>query len=92
MPVYWPDEYDGFVTLTRWHRFENVNYVVPTGSMEGSANVGAAIGMGNTMDEAVKMAVQVAESLEAFDLTYDAAVFEKIDKDLDAYATMGFSF
>ena len=92
MPVYWPDEHDGLVTLTRWHRFEGVNYVVPTGSMEGSANVGAAIGMGATIDEAVTMAVAVADSIEAFDVTYDAAVFEKIDKDLDAYATMGFSF
>jgi len=60
--------------------------------MEGSANVGAAIGMGATIDEAVTMAVAVADSIEAFDVTYDAAVFEKIDKDLDAYATMGFRF
>ena len=92
MPVYWPKEHDGLVTLTRWHRFEGNNYVVPTGSMEGSANVGAAIGMGNTMEEAEQMAIEVAESIEAFDVTFDAAAFEKLDKELDAYAKMGFSF
>ena len=25
MPVYWPQEHDGLVTLTRWHRFEDVD-------------------------------------------------------------------
>jgi hypothetical protein len=92
MAVYWPKEHDGLVTLTRWHRFDDTNYIVPTGSMEGSANVGAAIGMGNTVEEAKQMALDVADSLEGFDVTFDTAAFDKLDAELDKYSKLGFDF
>jgi hypothetical protein len=92
MPVYWPDEYNGFVTLTRWHRYKDVNYVVPTGSLDGSANVGAAVGMGDTAEAAMAMALEVAQAIDAYDINFDTAAFEKLDGELEAYSKLGCEF
>lgn len=92
MAMHWPEEYDGLVSLHRWHRFEGTDYVVPDGHDGGPMAVGAAVGVGNTLKEATEMALEVAESVTAYELDYDSAVFDKLAKTVDEYTALGFDF
>lgn len=92
MAVSWPKEYDGLVSLLRWHQHEGTNFVVPDGHDGGTMAVGSAVGLGKTLREATTMALEVAESIQAFELDYDSAVFEKLDKEVERYHALGFEF
>jgi hypothetical protein len=74
-----PDEHRRFIKL-RWHTIlDGVDWIV---GMDSEC-IGYAGGIGNTMDDAIKMATEVAESVEGYQLDFDTAAFNELRETID---------
>lgn len=73
-----PDEVRERVKLYNHTRIGEVDYIVPS-----IAQVGAAVGVGNTLEDAKREALEVANAVKAHQLTYDEQAFDRLDETIE---------
>lgn len=72
-----PEEHRDHIKLHGHAIIDDVDYVVVTGMEIGV--IGAACGYGNSMQEAVDMAKEVAKSVEGMRVVYDDSAFDNLE-------------
>lgn len=82
-----PESHRRWLKLHGHFRVDDVDWV----SMAGLDIdvIGAAVGIGDTMREAVDQATEVAESVEGYEVTWDGDAFEAIEKQIQAGVKAG---
>lgn len=85
-PLYYPKEIEDFVKLRNYARFDGQPHVLP---MQQGPRVGAVIGLGHTLKEAIDKAIEHAGMVEGFHIEADVesvgkglAAVEQAQKDL----------
>ena len=68
MAIHFPKEIEPFVKLRNYTKIDDVFYVLP---MNEGPRVGAVIGLGNTLKEAVEQAITNAKQIEGFHIECD---------------------
>lgn len=79
LSVDFPPELARFVKLSNSFRIDGQWWVAPREDSE----FGAAIGMGDTLEEAIEQAKAVAEAVEALDVTFEGDVLEVAQKEIE---------
>lgn len=68
-----PKDMRKFVKLHNHYRLKDMDYVVPNGIKE----IGGVIGLGDTLEEAIKQCLENAEEVKAYSLEFDRQCFDK---------------
>lgn len=79
LPIRIPPSSRPFVKLYNHCIIGDTDWVVPTSIHQ----IGAAIGLGSTMKDACEQAKEIAESLDAHELTYDPAAFDRLEETIE---------
>lgn len=82
-----PEENRRFVKLHGHAIVDGTDYVVSLG--KGMPTIGSAVGLGSTVEEAVKHAIEVADSIEGQDIDYEKEAFDDILKKIEEGASRG---
>jgi hypothetical protein len=80
-PVIFPKEYAPYVKLRSATIKDGVYHVVP--QVIGTEEIGAAVGIGDSMDQAIKMATEVAESIKGYDIDPKSGSMEDAKEEFD---------
>lgn len=90
-PILVPDEYKQFVKISNLSiDKEGTWWYIPSETKNN--DIGSVIGLGHTMDEAIKKAKEVAESIQGFDTTIKIDSIDKAKKSLDKLNKAGIPF
>jgi len=89
LPVEFPEECKKYIRLKNYHIMNGKYYIIPNGN---GAFLGAAIGMGNTPEEACKMALKYADMVHGEDVKYEPDVLERAQKGIAKMKAAGISF
>jgi hypothetical protein len=81
-PIQFPEEIRPWVKLFNHCCVDGMDYVVP--QMAKMKQVGSVIGLGKTMDEAVKIAKERAEQVKGYDLESECDALDKAVEDMEA--------
>lgn len=82
-----PDEVRDQIKLYNHCRIGDVDHVVP-----GLAQIGAACGVGSTLEEAIESATTAAQAVEAHQLTYDSQAFDRLRETIEKGQKEGISW
>lgn len=90
-PIEIPEEYKEFVKIKNLVIDEDgTYYYTPNG--QKMKEMGAVVGLGNSIQEAYKKAVKIADSIEGFDISIKTDAFDKAQKSLDKLKKAGIIF
>jgi hypothetical protein len=89
LPIEFPPEALRFVRLKNYCIIGGKYYIVPNNN---GSFLGGAIGMGNTPEEACKMALKYAESVHGEDVKYESDVLERAQKGIEKMKSVGIEF
>ncbi len=87
LAVNYPSQYERFVKLRNACRIDGTTYVIP--QTPGIAEVGSVIGYGDTLEEAIAMCREVADSISGLDLHAPYDAFDAAAEELAKSAAMG---
>lgn len=90
-PIIIPDEVRRFVKIKNVTIDEDGTYYYTPFGMQ-MKEIGSVIGMGNSLEEAEKRAVEIAESIEGLDIKINTEVIGKAKKSLDKLKKAGINF
>jgi len=80
-PVEFPKEYEEFVKLRNCVKIKDKYYVVP---IEGEMpEIGAVVGYGGTMDEAINMCKKISETVKGFEIEIKADALDQAAEEID---------
>ena len=74
-----PEKVKDRIKLHNHCRIDGKDYVVPIGIRE----IGAAVGTGETLDEAKARALEAADSVRGYEVEYDKAAFDELDATIE---------
>lgn len=86
-PVYFPEKYSDRIFLKKACVREGINYVIP--QAYGSSDIGAVIGLGDTLEEAVKECLKVADSVEGNEIKMRKDTLDDAQEELDKFKKIG---
>jgi len=90
-PIKIPEENKKFVKIKNLVIDDDgISYYTPNG--QKMKEMGAVVGLGRTMDEAIKKAKEVAYSIEGFDISIKMDSVDKAKKSLERLSKAGISF
>jgi phosphoribosylamine-glycine ligase len=90
-PVKIPKQYQEFVKIKNLVIDEDGTWYYTPNGMK-MKEIGACVGLGNSIDEAFKKATKIADSIEGFDISIKVDAMEKAKKSLDRLKKAGISF
>lgn len=90
-PITIPEEYKEFVKVKNLVIDEDGLWHYTPNGMK-MKEMGAVVGLGNSIDEAFKKATKIADSIEGFDISIKADSMDKAKKSLDKLRKAGISF
>jgi hypothetical protein len=91
-PIIVPEEYKKFVKIKNLAIDKNGTwYHVPQG-VKMLKEIGSVIGLGNSLDQAIKMAKKIADSIEGFDTYVKTEALDSARESLDELKKAGISF
>ena len=79
LAVRFPEDHRRFVKLHGHAMIEGIDYVAPL----GMDVIGAAVGLGNTLEEAMEMAREVAKSVEGQQITFEDSAFDDLQETIE---------
>jgi hypothetical protein len=85
--IQFPPEYRDNVKLRQFTRIKGQYYVIPQN--EGSTTVGAVVGVGNTLEEAVKKVKDVAKKIEGYNLIVHDSALDKAQDEINKLKPLG---
>lgn len=90
-PVKIPEEYKEFVKIKNLVIDEDgTSYYTPNG--QKMKEIGAVVGLGNSMEEAFKKATKIADSIEGFDVYIKTDAMDKAKRSLAKLKSAGINF
>jgi hypothetical protein len=89
LPIEFPESAKKYVRLKNHCIRDGKYFIVPNGN---GSFVGAAIGFGETAEEACKMACKYADLVHAEDLKYEGDVMQKATEGISKMAKIGITF
>jgi hypothetical protein len=87
LPVYFPDEIKQFVKLMNAVRIKDTYYIAPQSFPTNV--IGAVIGLGNTLEEALEHVKKNAEQIEAHQLVISLETMGKAQEEMDKLTKFG---
>lgn len=90
-PILVPEEMRRFVKMSNLSIDEQGTWWYVPSDIKNN-DIGSVVGLGNTMDEAIKNAKQVAESIQGFDTSIKMESVDKVKKQMDKLNKAGISF
>jgi len=82
-PVYFPDKFAQSVKLKKAAKINDINFVIP--QSYGSSDIGAIVGLGDSLQEAIKNVIEVADSIEGNGIVIRQDVLEEAQESLDEF-------
>ena len=86
--IYFPDQYKDYIKLTNHVVQDGIHYCVPIPSCEFE-EIGFAIGMGNTIKEAINQVQVVAKSIQGYGISVECDSLGDIQKEIDKLSGIG---
>jgi len=90
-PIIVPDEYKDFVKISNLSIDDDGTWYYTPGEMKEN-DIGSVVGLGNSMEEAVKNAKEVANSIQGFDTHIKTDSLDKAKKSLEKLNKAGIAF
>ena len=87
-PIYFPRKYANYVKIKNVVIQDDVCYYVPTRHIP-MKEIGAVVGTGRSLKDAIKMATEVAESIEGYCLKIDTSALDDIVGEIEKLQTFG---
>ena len=87
--VKFPAKYKQHVKLKNHTVRDGEYYCIENGN---GGFFGAVVAWGNSIEEAAKKCLEIAETIEADELEYDATIFDKVNESIEAGEKFGISF
>lgn len=86
--IYFPSQYKDYIKIKNLVIQDSIHYFIPQigTTME---EIGAVIGMGATLDEAIKQAKQIAKEVKGFLLKINGDALDEAQKEIDKLKTIG---
>lgn len=91
LKVSFPDSIAPYVKLANYCIKDGEHWCIPDGSGE-TDTVGAVVGLGDTLREAMDNALKYAEQVKAEKLEYRANLFDDISKSIEAAKEYGIDY
>lgn len=88
LAIRFPEEYRRFVKLHGHAIVDGTDYVVSL----GMDVIGGAVGLGDTLDEAIEQACEVADSIEGHQLEFEKASFDDLKETIEKGIKHGISW
>lgn len=85
-----PEEYRRWVKLKNVCRYGDYAYYTP-GALE-MRDIGGVVGLGDSLDEAIDMATQIAKSIQGYQVCVDTSAFDRIKEEIQKAEEMGIRF
>lgn len=87
--VKFPNKYKQHIKLKNHTIRDGEYYCIPNGNGEF---FGAVVAWGDTLDEAIKKVLEIAETVEADELEYDATIFDKAKETIKSGEKFGINY
>jgi hypothetical protein len=84
--VYFPTEYSNNVKLKKATHIGDTFYVIP--QLYQSNDIGAIVGLGNTLEEAIKQCRDVAESIEGNGIHIRVDTLDTAQEEFDKFESL----
>lgn len=81
--VYYPPKYAEYVKLKKACKIDGVDYIIP--QSYGSNDIGAVVGLGDTLEEAIKDCLDVADSIEGNGICLRKDTFDTAREEFDKF-------
>lgn len=90
-PLIIPDEYKNFVKVKNLVIDDDGTYYYTPQNIE-LVEIGSVVGLGNSMQEAVAMAKEIAESIKGFDIKINTDCIEDAEQQINALKRVGINY
>lgn len=88
-PVMYPEKYAPQIKLFNCVKVDGTRYVVPQD--EDMTEIGAVVGWGETMEEAIKHAKEAGEAIEGYGIKFSTAAYDKAKEQIEELDALGLS-
>jgi len=75
MPIKYPKEYSNFVKFRSWYVRNGQSHIFPQGQVV--PQIGAVVGIGDDIEDAIKMATEIADTIEGYSIEIKTDAFSK---------------
>ena len=87
LPISFPLEYKQNIKLYSQTQTPQGIFIIP-----GSETIGSVVATGNSPDEAINKCLKIADTIEAYDVSYDSTLVNKINDEVVAMEKLGINF
>lgn len=87
-PIYFPEKYNDFVKIKNLYIENGIRKFVPQDGIE-MAEIGAVVGLGNTLKEAIKMAKDIAKEVKGYALSIKGDSLDEAQIEIDKLTKFG---
>jgi phosphoribosylamine-glycine ligase len=82
-PVYYPKKYEPFIKLKKAMIKDGINYIIP--QLYGSSDMGAVVGLGDTLEVACRNCIDIADSIEGNGLVIRKDTLDSAQEELNKF-------
>ena len=87
LPISLPAKYRENIKLYSLTQTPKGLYIIP-----GNETIGSVVATGNSPNEAIEKTLKIADSIEAYDISYDSTIIDKIGKEVQSMSDIGIDF
>lgn len=85
--IYFPSQYSDFIKISNLAIQDDVYYFIP--QMDKTHHIGSVIGLGNTLQEAIEQASEIAEEVKGYMIEFNSKALEEVHLEIEKLQKAG---